>query len=628
MGTELAKAYVQIVPSAQGISGKITQELGGEAEAAGKSAGSTIAGTIKSAIVAAGIGTVLKQTLSEGAALEQSIGGIETSFKDSAEEVKAAAANAYKTAGMSANEYMEAVTGFSASLLQGLGGDTAQAAKVADMALTDMSDNANKMGTSMELIQNAYQGFAKQNYTMLDNLKLGYGGTKTEMQRLLKDAQELTGVEYNIDNLSDVYSAIHAIQVEMDITGTTAKEASSTLAGSFASMKAAATNVLGDLALGKDVGPALKGLTESVVVFLGDNLLPAIGNVLQGLPTILSTLVVDMGPQLFQSALQFVVSFVSGIIDAIPEFLTGLERMVTDGLALLDSEGGSGFLQRGLDLIRGLAEGLLQNLPLALGVVGNILKSLITFLIDNLPEWTKQGISMIAELAVGILSNLPEAIGSIASLITDLLFSIGSSLPEFLEKGLELVGEVVAGIIAAIPSAVAAIPKLIVDVAAKFLDYDWRSIGGNIISGVANGILGGVGSIIEAAKGAANSAFQAAKKALGIASPSRVMRDQIGKYIPLGLAEGIKGNLKPVASVMEEMTKIATDVPQADVVAAAKINSDISRNTGYSPVNRVSSIEGVTFNIYAAEGHDTREIAEEVSRILTEMTERQLEVFT
>ena len=196
----------------------------------------------------------------EGADLQQSIGGIETLFKDSAEKVKQNAANAYRTAGMSANEYMELTTSFSASLLSSLGNDTSKAADIADMAMTDMSDNANKMGTDMERITDAYQGFAKQNYTMLDNLKLGYGGTKTEMERLLADAQKITGVKYDINNLSDVYSAIHVIQGELGITGTTAKESAETFSGSLASMKAAFKNVLGNLSLGEDIGDELFAL--------------------------------------------------------------------------------------------------------------------------------------------------------------------------------------------------------------------------------------------------------------------------------------------------------------------------------------------------------------------------------
>ena len=291
MATELGKAYVQIIPSAKGISGMIQKEMGGEVASAGVSAGeslgSKMVGALKAVVVAAGIGKVIGAALSEGAALQQSLGGIDTLFKASAEKVKSFANEAYKTTGLSANAYMENVTGFSASLLQSLGGDTDKAADIANMAMIDMSDNANKMGTSMDSIQVAYQGFAKQNYTMLDNLKLGYGGTKQEMQRLLADAEKLTGVKYDINNLSDVYSAIHAIQENLDITGTTAKEAASTFTGSFESMKAAAQNVLGKLALGEDIQPALDALLESTKTFLVNNLAPMIGNILKQLPKLL-----------------------------------------------------------------------------------------------------------------------------------------------------------------------------------------------------------------------------------------------------------------------------------------------------------------------------------------------------
>ncbi len=294
MATELGKAYVQIIPSAKGISGAIQGAIGGEAEAAGKSAGSSLVSNLMSvvtkAIATAGIGKLFVSTLMEGANLQQSLGGIETLFKGSADKVKAYANQAYKTSGLSANAYMENVTSFSASLLQSLGGDTDKAADIANMAMVDMSDNANKMGTDMGRIQDAYQGFAKQNYTMLDNLKLGYGGTKTEMERLLADAQKLTGVKYNIDNLSDVYEAIHAIQDSLDITGTTAKEAAVTFSGSFASMKAAAQNVLGKLALGEDIGPSLQALAESTSTFLLDNFIPMIKNILKGLPIIIGSL--------------------------------------------------------------------------------------------------------------------------------------------------------------------------------------------------------------------------------------------------------------------------------------------------------------------------------------------------
>lgn len=293
MATELGKAYVQIVPSAKGISGAIGDQLNPEATAAGESAGSKMSLGIKTALMAgaAAIGAAATKaigaSITEGAALQQSLGGVETLFKKSAGKVKKYADIAYKTAGMSANSYMENVTSFSASLLQSLGGNTGKAAKVANMAMIDMSDNANKFGSNMGDIQNAYQGFAKKNYTMLDNLKLGYSGTKEGMEQLLKDATKLTGVKYDINNLSDVYNAIHAIQGNLDITGTTAKEAANTFSGSFDSMKAAAQNLLGKLALGQDIQPSLEALGETTYNFFVNNFLPMIGNILKGIPTLI-----------------------------------------------------------------------------------------------------------------------------------------------------------------------------------------------------------------------------------------------------------------------------------------------------------------------------------------------------
>ena len=350
MATELGKAYVQIIPSAKGISGMIQKEMGGEVASAGVSAGESLGskmmGAVSGVIAAAGIGQAIGASINEGDALQQSLGGIETLFKDSADKVKGFANEAYKTTGLSANAYMENVTGFSASLLQSLGGDTDKAAETANMAMIDMSDNANKMGTSMESIQLAYQGFAKQNYTMLDNLKLGYGGTKQEMQRLLSDAEKLTGVKYDMNNLSDVYSAIHAIQENLDITGTTAREAATTFTGSFESMKAAAQNVLGKLSLGEDIQPALQALMETTSTFLFGNLIPMIGNILKQIPTlilggikgvfsgifgeglgsIMSSIVIALGSA-FIAFKAF--SAVSGLLSGIPAVLTTIKTAVT-----------------------------------------------------------------------------------------------------------------------------------------------------------------------------------------------------------------------------------------------------------------------------------------------------------
>lgn len=335
MAIELGQAYIQLIPSARGIKDMIKKELGSEIPQAGQEAGESLSSKMlsvaKKAIAAAGIGKFFSASLTEGANLQQSLGGIETLFKGSADTVKKYANEAYKTTGLSANAYMENVTGFSASLLQSLGGDTRKAADVANMAMVDMADNSNKMGTSMDRIQDAYQGFAKQNYTMLDNLKLGYGGTKTEMQRLLADAQKLTGVKYDINNLSDVYQAIHAIQENLDITGTTAKEAATTFSGSFASMKAAAQNVLGKLALGEDIMPSLHQLFETVKTFLVGNLIPMVWNVLKGIPQVLAAALGELMHTLFgdyigesiMNDLYDVFDKVGGVVSTIYDMIFG-----------------------------------------------------------------------------------------------------------------------------------------------------------------------------------------------------------------------------------------------------------------------------------------------------------------
>ena len=388
MATEIAQAYVQLIPSARGITGKIQSILNPEASAAGQSAGqslgSSLVGVMTKVIAAAGIGKAFSAAISEGAALQQSLGGIETLFKGSADKVKGYANEAYKTTGLSANAYMENVTGFSASLLQSLGGDTNKAAETANMAMIDMSDNANKMGTSMESIQMAYQGFAKQNYTMLDNLKLGYGGTKQEMQRLLADAEKLTGVKYDINNLSDVYSAIHAIQENLDITGTTAKEAASTFSGSFDSMKAAAQNVLGKLALGENILPSLHALLKTTSTFLFDNFLPMIGNVFSGLGLVLTEGISQIASQLFWDAFGSAVfdqlSRVTGIFETFFDMIFG-SLSKQDNIDILNT---IGFSEEAATQIVNIADNIrvtFENIGSAIGdvigIVGDFVGDLL-----------------------------------------------------------------------------------------------------------------------------------------------------------------------------------------------------------------------------------------------------------
>ncbi|CIQ79371.1 PblA [Streptococcus pneumoniae] len=416
MATELGKAYVQIIPSAKGISGMIQKEMGGEVASAGVSAGESLGskmmGAVSGVIAAAGIGKAIGASINEGAALQQSLGGVETLFKDSADKVKGFANEAYKTTGLSANAYMENVTGFSASLLQSLGGDTDKAAETANMAMIDMSDNANKMGTSMESIQLAYQGFAKQNYTMLDNLKLGYGGTKQEMQRLLADAEKLTGVKYDINNLSDVYSAIHTIQENLDITGTTSREAATTFTGSFESMKSAAQNVLGKLSLGEDIQPALQALMETTSTFLFGNLIPMIGNILkqipililggikgvfsgifgEGLGSIMGSIVTALGSA-FLAFKAF--STVSGLLSGIPAVLTTIKTAVT-GLFTVMSANPIGIA---IAAIAGLTAGLVYFFTQT--ETGRQIWS-------SFVAWIKQAWQGIADFFVNLWSGISE----------------------------------------------------------------------------------------------------------------------------------------------------------------------------------------------------------------------------
>lgn len=422
MATELGKAYVQIIPSAKGISGMIQKEMGGEVASAGVSAGeslgSKMVGALKAVVVAAGIGKVIGAALSEGAALQQSLGGIETLFKDSADKVKGFANEAYKTTGLSANKYMENVTGFSASLLQSLGGDTNKAAETANMAMIDMSDNANKMGTSMESIQMAYQGFAKQNYTMLDNLKLGYGGTKQEMQRLLADAEKLTGVKYNINNLSDVYSAIHAIQENLDITGTTAKEAASTFSGSFESMKAAAQNVLGKIAIGENILPSLRALLDTTSTFLFNNFLPMLGNIFSGLGVVLSEGISNVVSQVFGesigNAVNSQLSRVVGIFQTFFDMIFGsLNR--EDNVDILEA---LGFSKSAANQIVNIAENIritVVNIGSAIGDILGIAGEFVSELLGI--KSGEQGVNLLGT-AFELLSSALKGVSSFIKDIT------------------------------------------------------------------------------------------------------------------------------------------------------------------------------------------------------------------
>lgn len=488
-GIELAKAYVQIVPSAEGIQGKITEALGGEpaaaGDAAGQSLGAQLVGTLKKVIAAAGIGKIISESINLGGALQQSLGGVETLFKDSADTVKAYAAQAYKTVGLSANDYMEQTTSFAASLLSSVSQDTQAAADLANMAMVDMADNSNKMGTSMQDIQNAYQGFAKQNYTMLDNLKLGYGGTQAEMQRLLKDAEKISGVHYDLGNLADMYSAIHVIQKEMDITGTTAKEASTTLTGSFAAMKAAAENVLADWSTGADLTAPLQGLVETAQTFLVGNLLPMIGNVLAGIPELVYTLV----PEILQSGTQLVTSLAEGFTQGIPDFLSNALPQLLQFTEELRANAGV-FVDAGLNLITQLLNGLIAGLPDLIAYVPDIIINICGVINDNMPKILAQGVSIIVQLIAGLVQTVPSLLANWKKIL-----------------------EAVLSVISAI---------------------NWLNIGKTILTGVANGVKSMGSSLLSAFKGGFSSALAWIKSL-----PSQAV--QWGKNLIQSFINGLTG---------------------------------------------------------------------------------------
>lgn len=398
--SSIGTAYVNIVPKADGMKNQVSNMMTDATGPAGTKAGSLFGLKMKAALAvgAAAAGAALvagvSKAITEGGKLEQSIGGIETMFKGSADAVIKNARQAYKTAGISANEYMENVTSFSAGLIKSLGGDTKKAAKVADTAILDMSDNANKMGTDISSIQTAYQGFAKQNYTMLDNLKLGYGGTKQEMERLLEDAGKLSGQKYDISNLSDVYEAIHVIQGELGITGTTAKEASQTLSGSFNSMKAAFTDFMGNLAMGENVGPSMQGLVESIVTFIGGNLIPAIGRVFASLPEAIGALMSSGAPEMIANA--------ATAIDAAAPTLAA----------------------KGADLVIQLGKGIINALPSIISVAGKLVNAVLKVIVGLPVILLSKGLAAAGNFALGLLKGFTSLIGKVKSVIDRILAPI------------------------------------------------------------------------------------------------------------------------------------------------------------------------------------------------------------
>lgn len=670
-GTNLGTAYVQIMPSAKGISGSISEALGGEASAAGESAGASIVGKIKGAIAAAGIGKLLMESLNAGGDLQQSFGGLDTLYGEAAEGAKKYALEASQ-AGISANDYAEQAVSFGAALKSAYGGDTYKAMEAANTAIMDMADNSAKMGTDIGAVQTAYQGFAKQNYTMLDNLKLGYGGTKSEMERLLEDAEKLSGVHYNIDNLGDVYDAIHVIQEDLGLTGVAAQEAGTTFTGSFGAMKAAATNFMASLSLGENVTPALTTLLGSVATFITGNLLPMVLNIVTSLPEALSAALTTVTPQITEAAnvlpqiLDKITEDLPGFLDKGVEFITNLSNGFMQGApdAILKFgeiitkiydfilQNGPVILSHGVQLIGNLAQGFLDNLPAIVGAMATVAKDMLNVLIENLPNMLQNGKDVISNIASGIkefISDVPDLLKEIGNTALEKFHDIewkdlGSAVIGFVKEGIESVGSTVWELVQSIGqtawdnfkdidwvdlgssvidfvvngfnSVVSNIPDTLQSIGeaawTAFSNVDWVGLGWNCIMGLIEGLWAGnndeEGGLLVNLANLAGGAFGFLCKLLGIHSPSKLFRDKVGKMIPLGIAEGIDAEASAVTGALDDIA--------SDAIDPFGIGSVGYSGSGASMAGIPGAVN-IPITINAPEGMDVVQLANKVSDVLT-----------
>ena len=545
----------------------------------GFSAVGAAAGVVATALTAA-VGAGVKSY----ADLEQNIGGVETLFKESADKVIKNAEKAYQTAGVSANQYMEQVTSFSASLLQSLGGDTEKAADYADRAIVDMADNANKMGTSMEMIQNAYQGFAKQNYTMLDNLKLGYGGTKTEMERLISDAAKMTDIQKELNvtvdegdmSFGNIVNAISVMQKSMGIAGTTSQEAADTISGSFNAAKAAFDNFLngsGDIdqfvnalmtALG-NIGKAVGELAPSIMEGIGslvEQLIPYIPEALNSLLPVL---------------IESVVTIINSLAEALPAFLTMIQEnaqtfidaalliITTLVTALLQNL--PQLIQTGIQVLLALIQGITQQLPTLIPLMVQVIMDMVNTLLDNIDEIIEAGIQLLVALAEGLMNALPELIARLPEIIIKIVSKLIELAPQLLSAALRIILALAEGLIKYVPEMISRIPQILKSIVNAFISgvKDFIDIGKNLVKGLWQGISDTVSWVLDKIKGFGKSILNGIKKIFGIKSPSKVMRDQVGKYLAEGVGVGFEDAIDDVYKDMQKTIDIETDKMSANV---------------------------------------------------------------
>ena len=579
--------------------GKAAEESGSKLEGFGKVL-KTVGVALGAVAVAAGAAAVKlgKEVIAAYADYEQLVGGVDTLFKDSSQEIQQYAANAYKTAGLSANEYMETVTGFSASLIQSLGGDTEKAAKYADMAITDMSDNANKMGTDMSSIQNAYQGFAKQNYTMLDNLKLGYGGTKQEMERLLADAEKISGVKYDISSYADVVEAIHVMQESMDIAGTTAKEAEATISGSVNALKSAVSNLVvgfGDADADMEllcrnmadafktvianVAPVIENIAAALPTAL-DALLTAVGDLLptlldtvaklfsQVLKTLLSLLpqlipaavsavmtvvnaLIENLPLIIDAAVQLVSSLVNGIANALPVLIEALPQIIT---GIVDFLIGAipQIIEAGIQLLTALVTALPDIIAAIVEVIPQIIDGIIKAVISAIPLIIEAGIKLLVALVQNLPTIITTIVAAIPQIISSVINAVIGAIPQLVAAGVQLFIALIENLPTIIVEIVKAIPQIITGIVDAFGGYFGKmaEVGGNLLKGLWQGISDAGAWLWNQISGFFGGIVDGIKDFFGIHSPSKLFAN-LGGFMAEGLGEGFGDEMKDVSKSMQ-----------------------------------------------------------------------------
>lgn len=529
-----------------------------------------------------------KQAVQSYAQYEQLVGGVDTLFGESSKKVQEYASNAYKTSGMSANQYMETVTSFSASLISSLDGDTAKASEVANRAIVDMSDNANKMGTDISMIQNAYQGFAKQNYTMLDNLKLGYGGNKTEMERLIADASKMTDVQKELGitvaegdmSFANIANAISVVQKNMGLMGTTASEASGTISGSTGSMKSAWENLVTGIADDNaNFDVLVNNLVESIVGKDGEggfinNMLPRIQTALDGIVTMVVSLTETLLPKVVEIGSNLITSLVSSISENLPALLSSASTIINTlisaifdllptlmpvAISLLETlvssilENLPMILEAGIMLIVSLAEGVASMLPDLIPLAINAVLNLVDTLLDNIDLIIDAGIALIIGLADGLIVSIPILLDKIPVIISKLIGAIVGNLPKLLAMGVELVVKLGAGLIMAIPNLILQVPALITAIVGGLVQGvgKIRDVGLDLVKGLWEGIKDAGGWIMDRIRGFGDTILNGIKEIFGIHSPSAVFRDEVGKNLALGLGEGFSDTMNDVTADMQ-----------------------------------------------------------------------------